>query len=105
VSTFLVTDVEGKGILFYCIQPTKRHLECLQVALKHGATVNYVVGSIDYVDYLMKKNAEQFWPFLKSLSEFTDLYCAYFCNFPVLFGTSNLPCTSIKKKTRKSHFG
>lgn len=35
-------DSEGKGILFYCIQPTKRHLECLQIALKHGATVNYV---------------------------------------------------------------
>ncbi|XP_020620565.1 ankyrin repeat and EF-hand domain-containing protein 1-like isoform X1 [Orbicella faveolata] len=35
-------DNEGKGILFYCIQPTKRHLECLQIALKHGAGVNYV---------------------------------------------------------------
>ncbi|XP_058965683.2 ankyrin repeat and EF-hand domain-containing protein 1-like isoform X1 [Pocillopora verrucosa] len=35
-------DIEGKGILFYCIQPTKRHLECLQIALKHGASVNYV---------------------------------------------------------------
>lgn len=34
--------MEGKGILFYCIQPTKRHLECLQIALKHGASVNYV---------------------------------------------------------------
>lgn len=39
----LVRDNEGKGILFYCIQPTKRHLECLQIALKHGAGVNYVV--------------------------------------------------------------
>ena len=42
----IVTDSEGKGILFYCIQPTKRHLECLQIALKHGATVNYVVSAI-----------------------------------------------------------
>ena len=42
----LVRDSEGKGILFYCIQPTKRHLECLQIALKHGATVNYVVSAI-----------------------------------------------------------
>ena len=39
----LVRDNEGKGILFYCIQPTKRHLECLQIALQHGAGVNYVV--------------------------------------------------------------
>ena len=39
----LVRDNDGKGILFYCIQPTKRHLECLQIALKHGAGVNYVV--------------------------------------------------------------
>ena len=42
----IVRDSEGKGILFYCIQPTKRHLECLQIALKHGATVNYVVSAI-----------------------------------------------------------
>ena len=41
-----VRDIEGKGILFYCIQPTKRHLECLQIALNHGASVNYVVGLI-----------------------------------------------------------
>lgn len=41
-----VRDIEGKGILFYCIQPTKRHLECLQIALSHGASVNYVVGLI-----------------------------------------------------------
>ena len=41
----LVRDIEGKGILFYCIQPTKRHLECLQIALKHGASVNYVVSN------------------------------------------------------------
>ena len=41
----LVRDIEGKGILFYCIQPTKRHLECLQIALTHGASVNYVVSN------------------------------------------------------------
>ena len=41
----LVRDIEGKGILFYCIQPTKRHLECLQIALKHGASVNYAVSN------------------------------------------------------------
>ncbi|XP_068732245.1 ankyrin repeat and EF-hand domain-containing protein 1-like isoform X2 [Montipora capricornis] len=35
-------DLDGKGILFYCIQPTKRHLECLQIAVRHGASINYV---------------------------------------------------------------
>ena len=41
-----VRDVDGKGILFYCIEPTKRHLECLQSALKHGASVENVVRNI-----------------------------------------------------------
>ncbi|XP_032231944.1 ankyrin repeat and EF-hand domain-containing protein 1 isoform X2 [Nematostella vectensis] len=41
-SDMTVCDSEGKGILFYCIQPTKRHLECLQIALRHGANVNNV---------------------------------------------------------------
>ncbi|XP_066553859.1 ankyrin repeat and EF-hand domain-containing protein 1 isoform X2 [Amia ocellicauda] len=35
-----IVDVEGKGVLFYCISPTKRHLRCLQMALKHDADVN-----------------------------------------------------------------
>ena len=48
----IVRDSEGKGILFYCIQPTKRHLECLQIALKHGATVNYVVSAIFFKFYV-----------------------------------------------------
>ncbi|XP_051500684.1 ankyrin repeat and EF-hand domain-containing protein 1-like isoform X2 [Myxocyprinus asiaticus] len=35
-------DKEGKGLLFYCIQPTKRHMRCLQVALNGNADVNNV---------------------------------------------------------------
>ncbi|MGH0149174.1 UNVERIFIED_CONTAM: hypothetical protein FKN15_062839 [Acipenser sinensis] len=35
-----IVDNEGKGILFYCIYPSKRHLRCAQIALKHGADVN-----------------------------------------------------------------
>ncbi|NWI91005.1 ANKE1 protein, partial [Pitta sordida] len=33
-------DNEGKGILFYCISPTRRHYQCMQIALEHGADVN-----------------------------------------------------------------
>ncbi|XP_070238090.1 ankyrin repeat and EF-hand domain-containing protein 1 isoform X3 [Bos mutus] len=35
-----VVDNEGKGILFYCILPTKRHYRCALIALEHGADVN-----------------------------------------------------------------
>ncbi|XP_006625836.2 ankyrin repeat and EF-hand domain-containing protein 1 [Lepisosteus oculatus] len=35
-----MVDSEGKGVLFYCISPTKRHLCCLQISLKHKADVN-----------------------------------------------------------------
>ncbi|XP_024278479.1 ankyrin repeat and EF-hand domain-containing protein 1a [Oncorhynchus tshawytscha] len=35
-------DAEGKGVLFYCIFPTKRHMRCLQVALQSMADVNNV---------------------------------------------------------------
>ncbi|NXG08311.1 ANKE1 protein, partial [Sakesphorus luctuosus] len=33
-------DNEGKGILFYCLSPTRRHHHCLQIALEYGADVN-----------------------------------------------------------------
>ncbi|XP_051470139.1 ankyrin repeat and EF-hand domain-containing protein 1 isoform X2 [Apus apus] len=33
-------DNEGKGVLFYCILPTKRHYHCTQIALDYGADVN-----------------------------------------------------------------
>ncbi|EPY79179.1 ankyrin repeat and EF-hand domain-containing protein 1 isoform X2 [Camelus ferus] len=35
-----IVDNEGKGILFYCILPTKRHYRCAVIALEHGADVN-----------------------------------------------------------------
>ncbi|KAI1897840.1 hypothetical protein AGOR_G00087410 [Albula goreensis] len=37
-----LVDSEGRGILFYCISPTKRHRRCLQVALDSSADVNNV---------------------------------------------------------------
>ncbi|XP_048063114.1 ankyrin repeat and EF-hand domain-containing protein 1a [Megalobrama amblycephala] len=37
-----LVDKEGKGLLFYCIHPTKRHMRCLQVALTGNADVNNV---------------------------------------------------------------
>ncbi|NXN22339.1 ANKE1 protein, partial [Nycticryphes semicollaris] len=33
-------DNEKKGILFYCILPTRRHYNCTQIALDYGANVN-----------------------------------------------------------------
>ncbi|XP_007954619.1 ankyrin repeat and EF-hand domain-containing protein 1 [Orycteropus afer afer] len=35
-----IVDNEGKGVLFYCILPTKRHYRCALIALEHGADVN-----------------------------------------------------------------
>uniref|UniRef100_A0A8D2CKT8 Ankyrin repeat and EF-hand domain containing 1 n=1 Tax=Sciurus vulgaris TaxID=55149 RepID=A0A8D2CKT8_SCIVU len=35
-----ILDNEGKGVLFYCILPTKRHYRCSLIALEHGADVN-----------------------------------------------------------------
>ncbi|MEE6518256.1 hypothetical protein FKM82_029130 [Ascaphus truei] len=35
-----IVDKEGKGVLFYCISPTKRHVRCLHIVLEWGADVN-----------------------------------------------------------------
>ncbi|XP_074648459.1 ankyrin repeat and EF-hand domain-containing protein 1-like isoform X2 [Tubulanus polymorphus] len=35
-----IEDLEGKGIIFYCISPTARHAKCLEIALENGADVN-----------------------------------------------------------------
>uniref|UniRef100_A0A8C5MMK4 Ankyrin repeat and EF-hand domain containing 1a n=1 Tax=Leptobrachium leishanense TaxID=445787 RepID=A0A8C5MMK4_9ANUR len=35
-----IVNNEGKGVLFYCIFPTKRHLLCLHIALEKGADAN-----------------------------------------------------------------
>ncbi|CAM4648580.1 unnamed protein product [Leuciscus chuanchicus] len=37
-----LTDEEGKGVLFYCISPSKEHALCLQMALNSNANVNNV---------------------------------------------------------------
>ncbi|XP_075056836.1 ankyrin repeat and EF-hand domain-containing protein 1-like [Mixophyes fleayi] len=39
-ASMTIVNKEGKGILFYCISPTKRHLRCFQIALDGGADVN-----------------------------------------------------------------
>ncbi|NXC45941.1 ANKE1 protein, partial [Penelope pileata] len=35
-----VVDNEGKGVLFYCLLPTRRHYYCTQIALDYGADIN-----------------------------------------------------------------
>ncbi|XP_063297578.1 ankyrin repeat and EF-hand domain-containing protein 1 [Pelobates fuscus] len=35
-----IVNKEGKGVLFYCIFPSKRHLHCLRIVLDQGADVN-----------------------------------------------------------------
>ncbi|XP_040523971.1 ankyrin repeat and EF-hand domain-containing protein 1 [Gallus gallus] len=35
-----IVDNEGKGVLFYCILPTRRHYHCTQIALDYGADIN-----------------------------------------------------------------
>ncbi|XP_078503210.1 ankyrin repeat and EF-hand domain-containing protein 1 [Lissotriton helveticus] len=35
-----VVDKEGKGVLFYCSCPTKRHARCVQMVMEYGADVN-----------------------------------------------------------------
>lgn len=37
-----IKDLEGKGILFYCISPTERHAKCLEIAVEHGADPNNI---------------------------------------------------------------
>uniref|UniRef100_A0A4W4EG92 Ankyrin repeat and EF-hand domain containing 1a n=1 Tax=Electrophorus electricus TaxID=8005 RepID=A0A4W4EG92_ELEEL len=37
-----LTDGAGRGVLFYCLCPTKRHMRCMQVALASAVDVNNV---------------------------------------------------------------
>ncbi|XP_028996075.1 ankyrin repeat and EF-hand domain-containing protein 1a isoform X2 [Betta splendens] len=55
-------DAEGKGVLFYCIYPTKRHTHCLQLALKYGADPNNVSADRTHVFQLMCEKAQQCTP-------------------------------------------
>ncbi|XP_071963707.1 ankyrin repeat and EF-hand domain-containing protein 1-like [Antedon mediterranea] len=36
-SDMKIKDIDGKGILFYCILPTSRHVRCTEMVIKHGA--------------------------------------------------------------------
>ncbi|XP_040920403.1 ankyrin repeat and EF-hand domain-containing protein 1a [Toxotes jaculatrix] len=55
-------DAEGKGVLFYCIYPTKRHARCLQVALKCQADANNVSAEGTHVFQLMCEKAQECTP-------------------------------------------
>uniref|UniRef100_A0A665WBY4 Ankyrin repeat and EF-hand domain containing 1a n=1 Tax=Echeneis naucrates TaxID=173247 RepID=A0A665WBY4_ECHNA len=55
-------DAEGKGVLFYCIYPTKRHTRCLQMALKCQADVNNVSAQGTHVFQLMCEKAQECIP-------------------------------------------
>uniref|UniRef100_A0A8C6V164 Ankyrin repeat and EF-hand domain containing 1a n=1 Tax=Neogobius melanostomus TaxID=47308 RepID=A0A8C6V164_9GOBI len=55
-------DAEGKGVLFYCIYPTKSHTRCLQVALKHEADANNVSARGIHVFQLMCEHAQECTP-------------------------------------------
>ncbi|XP_059212029.1 ankyrin repeat and EF-hand domain-containing protein 1a [Centropristis striata] len=50
-------DTEGKGVLFYSMYPTKRHIRCLQLALKCQADVNNVSSQGAHVFQLMCEKA------------------------------------------------
>ncbi|KAJ8393045.1 hypothetical protein AAFF_G00069490 [Aldrovandia affinis] len=51
-------DLEGRGVLFYCIHPTEAHLHCLKVALSSGADVNNISHTGKPVLVLACENAE-----------------------------------------------
>ncbi|XP_074541499.1 ankyrin repeat and EF-hand domain-containing protein 1 [Halichoeres trimaculatus] len=55
-------DTEGKGVLFYCVFPTKRHARCLQVALKCQADVNNVSAQGNHIFQLLCEKAAECSP-------------------------------------------
>uniref|UniRef100_A0A3Q3KB72 Uncharacterized protein n=1 Tax=Monopterus albus TaxID=43700 RepID=A0A3Q3KB72_MONAL len=52
-------DDEGKGVLFYCMYPTKRHTYCLQLALKYQADANNVSAKGTHVFQLICEKAQE----------------------------------------------
>ncbi|XP_017331642.1 ankyrin repeat and EF-hand domain-containing protein 1 isoform X2 [Ictalurus punctatus] len=54
-----LVDNEGKGVLFYCISPSKRHTRCLQVALNSKADINNVSNAGKPVFLLACEHAKQ----------------------------------------------
>ncbi|XP_069014840.1 ankyrin repeat and EF-hand domain containing 1a [Embiotoca jacksoni] len=57
---FSLLDTEGRGVLFYCIYPTKRHSRCLQAALKCQADVNNVSSHGTHVFQVMCEKAREY---------------------------------------------
>uniref|UniRef100_A0A3B4X162 Ankyrin repeat and EF-hand domain containing 1a n=1 Tax=Seriola lalandi dorsalis TaxID=1841481 RepID=A0A3B4X162_SERLL len=55
-------DAEGKGVLFYCMYPTKRHTRCLQLALRCQADVNNMSAQGTHVFQLMCEKASECTP-------------------------------------------
>ncbi|KAL2098566.1 hypothetical protein ACEWY4_005046 [Coilia grayii] len=53
-----LTDLEGQGVLFYCISPTKRHMQCLQTVLNNKADVNNISTSGKHVFVLACEHAQ-----------------------------------------------
>ncbi|XP_047243167.1 ankyrin repeat and EF-hand domain-containing protein 1a isoform X1 [Girardinichthys multiradiatus] len=64
-----LVDTEGKGVLFYCNYPTKRHARCLQMALKNQADPNNVSVKGVHVLKLMCDKADECTPLCLLLLE------------------------------------
>ncbi|KAJ4929308.1 hypothetical protein JOQ06_004918 [Pogonophryne albipinna] len=52
-------DSEGKGVLFYCINPTERHTLCVKLALTGEADVNNVSAQGTHVFQVMCEKAQE----------------------------------------------
>ncbi|XP_043962702.1 ankyrin repeat and EF-hand domain-containing protein 1a isoform X1 [Gambusia affinis] len=62
-----VVDMQGKGVLFYCSYPTKRHARCLEMALKNGADANNISRSGVHVLSMMCEKANECTPLCLTL--------------------------------------
>ncbi|KAF7663794.1 hypothetical protein LDENG_00200200 [Lucifuga dentata] len=72
-ANFALQDAEGKSMLFDCMYPTKRHLRCLEVALKCHADVNNVSKEGVHIFQLMCEKAQHCTPTcLSMLNEGAD---------------------------------
>ncbi|KAM4713097.1 ankyrin repeat and EF-hand domain-containing protein 1 [Anableps anableps] len=57
-----LVDTEGKGVLFYCNYPTRRHTRCLKLALKNKADPNNVSVKGVHVLNIMCEKADECTP-------------------------------------------
>uniref|UniRef100_A0A3B3TQK2 Ankyrin repeat and EF-hand domain containing 1a n=1 Tax=Poecilia latipinna TaxID=48699 RepID=A0A3B3TQK2_9TELE len=62
-----LVDIKGKGVLFYCSYPTKRHARCLELALKNGADPNNISCSGVHVLSMMCEKANECTPLCLAL--------------------------------------